>query len=100
MVEALGESVDVVDHRPEQIEVRLVATVPNLAHEIEHAVQHCCQCAVLMVNDANCLHACYAFCQTARPSSGLTLHITRGTLERVDLGQALGRPRLSLLSEL
>ena len=40
VMEAFGERVDVIDHRPEQFEVRFGATVAYLAKQIEHAVQY------------------------------------------------------------
>ena len=40
VVEAFGECIDVIDHGPEQLEVRLGAIVAYLANQIEHAVQY------------------------------------------------------------
>jgi hypothetical protein len=63
VMEALGKGVNVVDHRLEHIEIRLGATIPDFADEIEHPVKHCPQRPVLIVNDANCLHVSPALCR-------------------------------------
>jgi len=53
MMEALRKRVDVIDHRAEHPEVGLFSPAPDVVDEVEHAVQHRRQSAVLVVNDAN-----------------------------------------------
>src|SRR6266545_4054588 len=57
MVKLLRESADVRDHRVKDRKIRLLSTEANAAHDLQHAVQHCSECEMLSLNDADCLHA-------------------------------------------
>ena len=54
VMKALGKRIDVVDHRSEQVEVRLVATVADAVHQIQHPMQDRRERTVLIDNDADC----------------------------------------------
>src|SRR5512141_543830 len=40
MVKALGKCIDVIQHRPEQLEVRLDSPLPDSSDQVEHPMQH------------------------------------------------------------
>jgi hypothetical protein len=56
MMELLRERIDVVNHRPEDLEIRRDAPLADLPDEVRHAVQHRRQGAVLVANDAVGIH--------------------------------------------
>ena len=56
MVEALRKGVEVIDHRAQHVERRLHPAIADLAHEMEHAVQHRRQGAVFVLDDADRPH--------------------------------------------
>ena len=56
MVEALGERIDIVKHRAEQLEIGRHPPHVDLADEIEEAVQHGGERAMLVLDDLDGTH--------------------------------------------
>ena len=53
MVEAFRDGIEVIDHRAKHGEVRFGAAIANLAHEVQHAVQHRGNRPMLVLDDSD-----------------------------------------------